>query len=82
VALISVTYKLIKAYTYLVTVLIMRKKDNKINKGGESEKKREEKNKNKDEQKQKKKKKSYLKKRRRIKRPKIKKGFNRDTARS
>jgi hypothetical protein len=52
VALISVTYKLAKAYIYLVTVLIIRKRDNKMNKGGESEEKREEREEDKGEQKQ------------------------------
>jgi hypothetical protein len=42
VTLISVTYKLAKAYIYPVTVLIMRKKDNRINKRGENEEKRKE----------------------------------------
>jgi hypothetical protein len=38
--LISVTYKSAKAYIYPVTVLIMRKKDNRINKERESEEKK------------------------------------------
>jgi hypothetical protein len=42
VALISITYKLIKAYVYPVTVLTMRKRDNRMDEGGESEEKREE----------------------------------------
>jgi phosphotransferase system glucose/maltose/N-acetylglucosamine-specific IIC component len=61
VILISVIYKLINAYIYPVTVLIMRKKDNRMNKEGESEEEKKEREEDKNEQKQKEKKKGLFK---------------------